>query len=92
MFNSLTGRITYKGNGIVHLLNNGIEWALFCSIPSLSELPEMGEEGKLFVYLYHKEDQMKLFGFSTEAERQIFLDLLKVSGIGSRLALKILSG
>jgi Holliday junction DNA helicase RuvA len=42
--------------------------------------------------LYHREDQLKLYGFATAAERDVFLDLMKVEGIGPRQAQKILSG
>ena len=50
------------------------------------------ERTRLFVYLYHREDQMRLYGFIDEDERMLFLELIRVSGVGPRLALKILSG
>lgn len=59
---------------------------------SLGDVPFPEEEWKAFVYLYHREDAMQLFGFSTEQERAVFLDLTRVSGIGPKQAQKILSG
>ena len=92
MFNSIRGTITAKFTDSVHLLSGGIEWEF--SVPSLdiAHLPPVGEEGRLFVWLYHREDQMKLFGFGAEERRGTFLELLKVEGIGPKGALKILGG
>ena len=47
---------------------------------------------RLFIYLYHREDQLRLYGFVDERERTLFTELLRVSGIGPRQALRILSG
>jgi len=55
-------------------------------------LPAVGERVRIYVWLQHNEDVMRLFGFATVAERALFLDLLKVNGVGPKLALKILSG
>jgi Holliday junction DNA helicase RuvA len=52
----------------------------------------LGEEARVFTWLYHKEDQMKLFGFADPSRRSTFLELLKVEGIGPKGALKILGG
>lgn len=93
MFNSIRGTITEKSDGLVFLLSSGgIEWEVAVSSRTSRSLPEPGHESRLFVYLYHREDMMKLYGFAEESERSVFLDLLKVSGIGPRQAVKILSG
>ena len=55
-------------------------------------LPALGGEVQLRTHLVIREDQHLLFGFATEAERRLFRDLLKVSGVGARIALAILSG
>ena len=55
-------------------------------------LPAIGEEVKLHTHLVVREDAHILFGFSTEAERLLFRSLIKVSGVGPKLALTILSG
>jgi Holliday junction DNA helicase RuvA len=92
VFNSLRGRIAYKDDTRVMLQSGDVEWELSVSRGSADDLPEAGNEARLFVHLYHREDQLRLFGFSTAAEREVFLDLLKVEGVGPRQALKILSG
>jgi Holliday junction DNA helicase RuvA len=91
MLNSLFGTITHKDEGRVLLQSGDVEWELLTSRTSSEDLPEIGEEARLFVHLYHREDQLKLFGFSQAGERDGFLDLLRVEGVGPRQALKILS-
>lgn len=92
MFNSLTGTVTGMSVDSIFLTTSGIEWRLSATARTLSDIPEEGETVKIFVYLHHREDQLGLYGFSSDAERTVFLDLIKVSGIGPRQALKILSG
>lgn len=92
MFNSITGVITYKNEERVFLSAGAIEWEIHISRNSSDNLPEQGQKTKVYVYLYHRDDQLKLFGFSQAMERDVFLDLLKVEGVGPRQALKILSG
>jgi Holliday junction DNA helicase RuvA len=91
MMNSIRGEITAKRPGSILILTGGIEWEVATSAASITAFPEPGEVARAFVYLYHREDQMKLFGFATEPERHAFLDLLKVTGIGPKQAVKILS-
>ncbi len=92
MFNSLTGTITYKGDGYIYISTGGIEWDIYFPASSVSQLPHIGDEVRIFTYLHHKEDKMILFGFPAEKERSLFLDLTTVDGIGPKQALKILSG
>ena len=92
MFNSIRGTITEKLADSVYILCGGIEWDI--SIPStdIARLPPIGGEGRVFTWLYHREDQMKLYGFVAEERRATFLELLKVEGVGPKGALKILGG
>lgn len=92
MLNSLNGKISYKGKERIFVQSGDIEWDLLVSTKSLDKLPAEGERVRVFVYLHHREDQLKLYGFAAMAERELFLDLLKVEGLGPRLALKVLSG
>jgi Holliday junction DNA helicase RuvA len=92
VFNSLRGRISFKDETRVMLLSGDVEWELAISRTSADDLPEAGEEARLYVHLYHREDQLRLYGFSTVGEREMFLDLMKVEGVGPRQALKVLSG
>jgi Holliday junction DNA helicase RuvA len=92
MFNSIRGIITGKHTEGLWLLTGGIEWDLAVPLIDQAELPPIGEEGRVFTWLYHREDQMKLYGFSSGKRRATFLELLKVDGIGPKGALKIMGG
>ncbi len=91
MFNSLTGIITAKLPQTVYLQLAGAEWDLMVPDTALDSLPHVGSEAKIYTWLYHKDDSMKMFGFSSEIERSVFLDLMKVDGVGPKAAIKILS-
>lgn len=92
MYNSIQGEITRKGVEQLHLQSGDLEWEISMTQHSLSALPPVGQRAKVYTFLYHKEDVMKLFGFSTIQERALFLDLIKVSGVGPKNAVKFLSG
>jgi len=92
MFNSLTGEITSKGEERLCVRTGGVEWELVVPRKSLDKFPPVGQVAKVFTHLVHREDAMRLYGFSDPAERALFLDLQKVEGVGPRGALKILSG
>lgn len=91
MFNSISGLITKKLPQQLMLENNGIEFDFLMPESSLEKIGHVGENVKVFTWLYHKEDSMKLFGFASEQDRNVFLDLLKVDGVGPKGAVKILS-
>lgn len=91
MFNSLKGVITYKAHNTVFLDVNGVEWDLYVPASSLESLGEVGTQARIFTWLYLREDAAKMYGFATEEERGIFMDLLKVEGVGAKGAVKILS-
>lgn len=100
----MTGAITYLGEGRLGLQTGGIEWHVDISEQSRKALAaeQSNQTGyaqttqpdnvRIYIHMYHKEDSMRLYGFSNEHERELFLSLLKVSGIGPKQALKILSG
>jgi Holliday junction DNA helicase RuvA len=92
MFNSLCGTITYKDEGRVFLQSGDVEWEVLTSRTSSEDLPEVGARARVYVHLYHRDDQLRLYGFSQAGERDGFLDLLRVEGVGPRQALRILSG
>lgn len=92
MFNSLYGTLTHKDDSKVFLELNGIEWQIMMPFNSITRLPPSGENARIYTYLQHSQDIMQLFGFSNPRERSLFLDLLKVGGIGPKQAIKILSG
>jgi Holliday junction DNA helicase RuvA len=92
MFNSIYGELTFKNKEKAFIRNGGIEWDISISATTSSNLPKEGSDCTLYVFLLHKEDKMQLIGFSTNEERKLFFDLIKVESIGPSSALKILSG
>jgi Holliday junction DNA helicase RuvA len=92
MFNSVQGTITGKRNDILYLTTGGVEWDIIIPTTDNACLPPVGEGAKVWTWLYHKEDGMKLFGFASEIRRSTFLELLKVEGIGPKGAIKIMGG
>jgi len=92
MFNSIAGQLTYKDETRLFLQTGGVEWEIQTTRTTCDALPEPGHPVRVFVYLYVREDQLRLYGFSTAAEREAFLDLVKVEGVGPKQAQKILSG
>jgi len=91
MFNSLTGTITGKFPNTVYLDTHGIEWDISVPDSTLDALPPVGQTGRVYTWMYLREDMMKLYGFASVKERNLFLDLIKVDGVGAKGAIKILS-
>ncbi len=91
MFNSLTGIITGKFPKQVFIDTNGVEWDLCVPDSNLDMLPPVGNETKIYTYLQHTDQLMSLYGFASADERSVFLDLLKVDGVGPKGAVKIMS-
>lgn len=87
----LKGKVLAVTADSVIVENNGIGYEVFCSGKAFSEAQTSGEIA-LYTYLQVKEDGLTLFGFSSPAEKQIFLDLISVSGVGPKLGIGILSG
>ena len=96
MINAITGDLVYIQGQKAILASNGIEFIIMISSQTASHLSQLqGAERKnvrILTYLQHRDDAMTLFGFSDENERELFIQLIGVSGIGPKQALKILSG
>lgn len=72
---------------------HGVGYEVFCSLSTLAELSTRPAEPCVFwVYTHVREDQLQLFGFLSKEEKNLFLSLLKVNGVGPKSALSILSG
>ncbi len=91
MFNSLTGEISGHAFPAVYLRTGGVEWEVEVSAQSFQALVRSTSAVRVFTWLHHREDVMRLYGFAGPDEREAFTKLLTVSGIGPRQALKILS-
>ncbi|HWP01510.1 MAG TPA: Holliday junction branch migration protein RuvA [Methylococcus sp.] len=70
----------------------GVGYELEAPMSTFFRLPNLGDEVILYTHLQIREDAHHLFGFLTEAERSLFRNLIRVSGVGAKLALGILSG
>jgi Holliday junction DNA helicase RuvA len=92
VFNSLTGTVTFKDHERLFLSTGAVEWEIWTTGQSLGRLPAAGSEARVQTYLHHREDVLRLYGFATSGERETFLELIRVEGVGPKLALKILSG
>ena len=70
----------------------GIGYEVDVPMSTLYQLPQAGEKITLLTHFQVREDAQQLFGFATETEREAFRQLIKISGVGSRTALAVLSG
>jgi len=92
MVNSIRGTLTFRKPDRLGVENGGIEWSIDTTATTLAAVGTVGSEIRIFTHLHHVQDQMKLYGFSTTEERELFLALISVNGVGPSLARKILSG
>jgi Holliday junction DNA helicase RuvA len=88
----LHGRIAAKTAPVVTLDVGGVGYELEAPMSTFLNLPAVGESVHLITHLVVREDAHILYGFATEAERRLFRNLLKVSGVGPKIALGVLSG
>ncbi|MCW8919754.1 MAG: Holliday junction branch migration protein RuvA [Gammaproteobacteria bacterium] len=92
MIGRLRGILAEKRPPFLLLDVNGVGYELEAPLGTLFQLPELGQEVTLHTHLVVREDAHLLFAFATLAERTLFRTLLKVNGVGAKLALTILSG
>lgn len=91
MIGSLTGTLASKQPPWLMLDVGGVGYELEAPMSTFYELPEVGSKLTLVTHLVVREDAQLLYGFVSNAERVLFRELLKVSGIGARIALAVLS-
>ena len=92
MIGRIAGTLLEKNPPQVLIDANGVGYELDVPMSTFYNLPELGGRVTLFTHLVVREDAHLLFGFATDAERRVFRQLLKVSGVGARTALAVLSG
>jgi len=88
----LSGVLRAKHPPALLLDVGGVGYELEAPMSTFAELPATGEAVSLYTHLLVREDAQQLFGFSREREREVFRALLKVNGVGAKVALAILSG
>ena len=92
MIGFLVGTIEEKFENYLLLDVNGMGYELLISNNTLVALPNINETTKVLTYLQVKEDGVALYGFATKEEKQIFMQIITVSGVGPKMAISILSG
>lgn len=90
MYAFIEGQVCEKTNNTLVLLAGGVGYQISCSMNTLQAAPMTGEVMRCYTWLSVREDAMELFGFATQEEKQLFLSLTSVSGIGPKTALGIL--
>lgn len=92
MIGQLRGKIIYKQAPELMLEVYGVGYEIQASMTSFAELPDIGIETTLYTHFIVREDSQTLYGFSSLPERSLFRTLLKVNGVGPKMALAIVSG
>jgi len=91
MIAALTGRVIFKSPAHITVDVHGVGYEIFIPLSTYYALPEVNESTSLRVHTHLREDALQLFGFLTAAEKDAFILLTGISGIGPKLALSVLS-
>ena len=92
MIGRLKGILAHKQPPWIVVDVHGVGYELEAPMSTIYDLPELGREVVLFTHYAQKEDSVSLYGFLRESERRLFRDVQRVTGIGAKIALAILSG
>jgi Holliday junction DNA helicase RuvA len=92
MIAHLRGKLIYKHPGQAIVEAGGVGYDVTISVPTFTALPSVGAEAALHIHTQVSEDQIALFGFLELEEKRLFERLITVSGVGPKLAVKMLSG
>ena len=92
MIASVSGVVIARRPGELVIEAGGVGYRLAVSGETFSGSPGVGEPGTLHAHLVLRDDAMQLYGFATESERELFLMLIGVQGVGPKVALAVLSG
>lgn len=91
MYAFIEGQVVEKTNNTLVLLAGGVGYLLNCSMATISAAPKTGDTMRCHTWLSVREDALELFGFASREEKQLFLLLTGVSGVGPKMALALLS-
>ncbi|MBT8075427.1 MAG: Holliday junction branch migration protein RuvA [Gammaproteobacteria bacterium] len=92
MIARLAGTLLEKNPPYLVIDINGVGYEVEAPLGVFTELPENGKQVAILIHHHFSQDSQTLYGFATLAERELFRKLLKISGIGAKMALNILSG
>lgn len=90
MIGLLNGKIAEKGTDSVIVDVGGVGYEVFVPLGILAKLPKVGETVVLHIHTHVREDDLRLFGFESKNDKISFLTMIKVSGVGPKLALTVL--
>lgn len=91
MFSFIRGKLIRKTSSVVEVEANGLGFEIFVPLTSLSKIGDIGTVVLLHTLFLFREDSFQIFGFTTPEEKEIFRELIKISGVGPKIALAILS-
>ena len=91
MFEYISGKLTVKKIDYVAIDVNGLAYKINISLKTFEKIDKIGDIEKLYIYTNVKEDDISLYGFKTQNERELFKALVSISGVGPKLAIAILS-
>ena len=91
MYAFIEGQVVEKTNNTLVLLAGGVGYLLNCSMSTIAAAPKTGDVMRCHTWLSVREDAMELFGFASKEEKQLFLLLTGVTGVGPKMALALLS-
>ena len=91
MYYYIKGTLVQKNDNYIVVDANGVGYMIYTSLNSMQNTGEIGKKITIYTYLHVREDVMDLFGFTTIEEKNMFMQLISVSGIGPKAALSILS-
>jgi Holliday junction DNA helicase RuvA len=92
MFDYIRGTLTDRELTQVTIEASGVGYAVSIPLSTYEQLPEPGKEARIYIHYYLREDDVKLFGFATKADREIFRHLITVNSVGPKVAMSIMSG
>ncbi|MDQ3644183.1 MAG: Holliday junction branch migration protein RuvA [Actinomycetota bacterium] len=92
MIASVRGEVLSRGPGEVVVESAGVGYRLAVSAETMRALPPVGREARLLSHLVMRDDSLQLYGFASDAERDLFLMLVAVQGVGPKVALAVLGG
>ena len=91
MFEYIFGKLAIKKVDYVAIDINGLAYKIYISLKTFEKLNEIGKDEKLYIFTNVKEDDISFYGFKTQNERELFRELITISGVGPKLAIAILS-
>ncbi|MDR2693915.1 MAG: Holliday junction branch migration protein RuvA [Chitinispirillales bacterium] len=92
MIDYIRGALTDKEISHIAIETAGVGYSVSIPLSTYEQLPEPGKEVKIYIHYYVRDDDVKLYGFASKADREIFRHLITVNSVGPKVAMSIMSG